>query len=407
MYGRSLALYLRAIALQVDPYGERQLHTPTHKEPEVNTPLTPVATSLPLPPAIQEAVAKKIAAEVAPLQQEVEHLTGALQAYQQTIQREAAHRVENAVLTALGLEEKAPFEDQGATENLRTALSPLCARLGLVGTLEREAVKEETPSSPPPVTPQASPEVLRKAGWVIDEIEGLSGKVRDQPRARFEPLLQALVAEARLLMSQMPTACSAHTRLSQLIPVLTAMKTEAGITGFIKGLAYGADYDWARISAECRRQVKRFDQDTTTPISSPTPKSVPKSAPRMEPPLNPALPWPALPNLRKMLAKQTLVIAGGLVVNEKLDLCQTRFGIKAVWHEIDDSMPATETLCQRIRSGSVGAVILLEGLIGHKQSNKVVDACRANQTPYMMGDRGGTASIEAALHTLDSKLGTR
>lgn len=411
MFGPSVVRYLRAIALQVEPHRallppETPLNAPLPTPP----PIEPTEKKEPLPPSIHNALQTKIVAELRPVLADVARLETGLGRYQAAVRLETERRVENAVLVALGLEQHPPFDDEGVYAEVRAALTQMCLRLGGSCTFEKGEPAAATPVPTivrlPTETFAPLDDMLRKAGALIDEIEALSGRVEGQPQARFEPLLQALVAEARYLLGNLPHSHPSHTRLSQLIPMLTAMKTEAGVIGFIKGLAYGSDFDWTRISHDCRRQVAKFDRDTRTPVAPP--RAAHRAKDKITPaPITQTFPWPALPNLRKMLATRTLVIAGGLVVNEKLDLCQTRFGVKAVWHEIDDSMMRTETLCQRIRSGSVGAVVLLEGLIGHKQSNKVVDACRANLIPYMMGDRGGTASIEAALHALDSKLGSQ
>ena len=115
--------------------------------------------------------------------------------------------------------------------------------------------------------------------------------------------------------------------------------------------------------------------------------------------------WPTLPHLRAALKKKPIVIVGGLVINEKIDLCQKRFGIELEWHETDgDAARAADTMAARIRAGGVSAVLILEGLISHKTSNKITDACKAKKIPYAMGDKGGVASLEAAFNMIEQKL---
>lgn len=100
-----------------------------------------------------------------------------------------------------------------------------------------------------------------------------------------------------------------------------------------------------------------------------------------------------------------IVIVGGICKRQKLQLVADRFGLEVEWHEIDsDSSRDTDVIVKRIKSGSVAAIILLTGLMAHKVSKKVIDACQSCNIPYTLGDRAGTGSLEAALTDLERRL---
>jgi hypothetical protein len=102
---------------------------------------------------------------------------------------------------------------------------------------------------------------------------------------------------------------------------------------------------------------------------------------------------------------RTVVLVGGLSRREKLALIHERFGLEVEWYEIEDDGPkATDTIVKRIKAGGIGAVILLEGLMGHKVSKRVIGACQACNIPYVRADRGGSGSLELAFVELDRKL---
>src|SRR5574338_98178 len=104
---------------------------------------------------------------------------------------------------------------------------------------------------------------------------------------------------------------------------------------------------------------------------------------------------------------KAIVLVGGLVKREKLTLIEERFGLEVEWFDIaDDNPKRTDTIVRRIGAGNIGAVILLEGLIGHKVSKRVVAACQSNNVPCVRADRGGSGSIEVALLELDRKIST-
>lgn len=99
-----------------------------------------------------------------------------------------------------------------------------------------------------------------------------------------------------------------------------------------------------------------------------------------------------LSTLTLQMGQRALVIAGGLRKEAKLRLIQQRFGVPVEWHEIDsDAQRDVEAIVNRIRSGRVGAVILLTGLMAHKVREKIVGACAQYNVPYTTAATGGPA----------------
>ncbi len=115
-----------------------------------------------------------------------------------------------------------------------------------------------------------------------------------------------------------------------------------------------------------------------------------------------------LNTLTLQMGQRALVIAGGLRKEAKLRVIQERFGVPVEWHEIDsDSQRAVDAIVSRIRSGRVGAVILLTGLMAHKVREKIVQACSQCNVPFTSADTGGTGAIEQAFHDLERRLAQR
>jgi hypothetical protein len=111
--------------------------------------------------------------------------------------------------------------------------------------------------------------------------------------------------------------------------------------------------------------------------------------------------------LRERLAQLTkpIVAVGGLCKAEKLRIVNDRFGIDIEWHEVmGDSTRATDAIVRRIKAGNVGAIVLLEGLMGHRVSKRVIEACQACNVPLAMGDRAGTGSLEIAFNEIVRRL---
>jgi|HubBroStandDraft_2_1064218.scaffolds.fasta_scaffold496595_2 hypothetical protein len=114
-----------------------------------------------------------------------------------------------------------------------------------------------------------------------------------------------------------------------------------------------------------------------------------------------------LSGLTLQMGQRALVITGGLRKESKLKLIEQRFGVQVDWHEIDsDSSRAVDAIVNRLRSGRVGAVVLLNGLMAHKVANRITQACNQYGVPFATADRGGTGCIERAFGELERRLAT-
>ena len=112
-----------------------------------------------------------------------------------------------------------------------------------------------------------------------------------------------------------------------------------------------------------------------------------------------------LTSLTLQMGQRAIVIAGGLCKEAKLRTIQRRFGVQVEWHEIDsDAQRDVEALVNRIRSGRVGAVVILHGLMAHKVWERIVHACSQHGVPYTNAARGGTGVIEQAFNDLERRL---
>lgn len=115
-----------------------------------------------------------------------------------------------------------------------------------------------------------------------------------------------------------------------------------------------------------------------------------------------------LNSLTLQMGQRALVIAGGLRKEAKLQTIQQKFGVTVEWHEIDsDAQRDVDAIVNRIRSGRVGAVILLTGLMAHKVRDKIVQACSQYNVPYTTAATGGTGALEQAFNDLERRLANR
>lgn len=116
-------------------------------------------------------------------------------------------------------------------------------------------------------------------------------------------------------------------------------------------------------------------------------------------------------NLRSLtlqMGYRAIVVVGGLRKEAKLQALQRRFGVQVEWHEIDSDAPCeVDSIVGRIRSGRVGAVILLTGLMAHKVREKIVPVCNQYNVPYSTAATGGIGAVEQALNDLERRFSTR
>lgn len=268
---------------------------------------------------------------------------------------------------------------------------------------QRETVPVSVVRIIPPkthTTPEPTAEDIATAKALISEIERTDYSAGHP--LRMAPLMQAHAAEIRCALLRIPERHPVGWQLTQLVSRLARAKTDANIQPFIRGLSRNnRPTDWARLALESRKQVARFDVDAETSNTAPAPAKKTKKAAK-EDDRQTIFNWPSLPNLRERLTKGPLIFAGGVAVPNKLSSIQTRFGIAAEWHPIEDSSPrAVSSLVEKIRKGKVGAVVLLTGLLGHDAWRSIFEACKASGVPCAAGDKGGLGDVQMALDGLE------
>jgi hypothetical protein len=125
--------------------------------------------------------------------------------------------------------------------------------------------------------------------------------------------------------------------------------------------------------------------------------AVPERAAPSEPPPAPASSAPsrshALP----------IVVVGG--VGRKATWLAPELEERVEW--IDTTRQGTVAignLTQRIRSGRVAALVLLEGLVGHRHSEPLVSAAREASIPWAYAGKGGRAALDRALGDVLGRL---
>lgn len=371
-------------------------------------PKEPIAV-VALPEAIQAAAAKKIDTEFAPFSEHVSTLMGDLQIYRDAHKLEIERMVLNKVLEVLGLDPQPEHPTlAGTTQALRRSLTAMCLHLGGVDPFVMPVVESSDPL-PADGTPEDAqkqtlvrfprPEDQAHAERLIQEIEKLRTDAQYEHASRLEHHLQAVVAECRWVQECLPDTYWLHKRIGTYYPILSAIRFENGVQGFIKGLSPNSVGPWDQIAAQARAKVEHFD-------SAHVPGTVKKKKQgKDDSTSSPAWTWPAWEALRKMLETKQLAMVGGVVIPEKVNLIKTRFGLDATWIEVtENSSRSVASVEAQIRSGTIGALVLLEGLVGHATSNRITAACKAAKVPQTLAVRGGTGALEAAFADLNHRL---
>jgi hypothetical protein len=107
--------------------------------------------------------------------------------------------------------------------------------------------------------------------------------------------------------------------------------------------------------------------------------------------------------LSETSSTKPILIIGGHAVKERVGWAKSNFGVHVRWADTYRDKGVDPLLCQ-IRNGANCAVILLEHLMGHRTSKRVVDACKASRTPVTYAGKGGIASMATAFKHLEGRL---
>jgi hypothetical protein len=112
----------------------------------------------------------------------------------------------------------------------------------------------------------------------------------------------------------------------------------------------------------------------------------------------------SFPKLTGLAQSRPVVIFGGIPSPEKVRSYQKELGVQTLeWIEVERH-DRSNTLEGRVRNGSVGAVVVLEGWLKHRQHDSVIAACRTNRIPWAFGGKGGKGLILQAFEALEKQL---
>lgn len=114
------------------------------------------------------------------------------------------------------------------------------------------------------------------------------------------------------------------------------------------------------------------------------------------------------PHLRAAARGGAVVLVGGVRKCKKLDALKRRLGLDVEWIATDASGTSTsQNLAERISRGSIAAVVVLHGLIGHRHYEPLIEAARQARMPVGYGKTAGTASLAKAFAEIEAQLAQR
>ena len=116
---------------------------------------------------------------------------------------------------------------------------------------------------------------------------------------------------------------------------------------------------------------------------------------------------PEYPILHAYTKDSPLITVGGRYIVEH-DRAIKEWGVNHEWidtHNQGGADDKIDALCDRIRSGRVSAVVILNELCGTQHVKRIVAACKIKPvTPYETAKRGTHGAFKAALASLEAKL---
>jgi hypothetical protein len=111
------------------------------------------------------------------------------------------------------------------------------------------------------------------------------------------------------------------------------------------------------------------------------------------------------PTLAAVAQASSVLLVGGVTQTSTVDRVQRELSLCLEWIPVIGQNPAARrNVIGRIKRGKVGAVIVLEGLVGHSLSGPVLRACKTTDTPFAYGGRAGSEQLHAAFRSLEESL---
>jgi hypothetical protein len=357
------------------------------------------------PEDVLEALRVLLETRRAEVAQRVEQIRAAADAYAAALDRQlACELAERAGLTG--------FEPGGVSAAAR-------ALLQLVQGLPELASDAETPSRGSAPRSTGSPaeaaeaptghanafvyEASAEARSLLTEVHSLD--LEGMPGQLFRAYASELAARARSLQDR---GHNAEDIPGRVIRKLTRFAYDRGVLVF--GLKRSDKADWDELARKHRAERDRMlageprqlthrlplarRDENSSPTASDDESDEAESDDRID-----------LPHLQQTTRERPLVLVGGISKQEKLERLQSRYGIQAEWVETQRAgTHAIATLEQRVRDGRIAALVVLDGLLGHKHFEPIVDAARRAGTPLAYGNKGGKASIAGALTEIEAQL---
>lgn len=287
---------------------------------------------------------------------------------------------------------------------------------------------EQAPSSTPQPDSHARRERFERAG-----AHGSALRVRSHRapldaegaalRAEFEALELESLSDAEFASFAAEFAARARHRQERglvaasndfegrIIRRLTALASERRLPKPVFGLARSHSGDWLALAKRARDdRERRAAARAAAAQAGASSARVPVATKTLAPP--PADDEPEdtpldLPRLRARARGVSLIVVGGVAKAEKLERLRRRAEIDIEWIGLDAGKSASTVaaLARRIRDGRLVALVLLNGLLDHKQSEPLMTAAREVGLPVAYADKAGKGAFTRALLELERRLG--
>jgi hypothetical protein len=342
-------------------------------------------------------------------QQRAEAIKAAAESYAAAVEQDlAAELAQRAGLAA----EEGAGNAKLAAQRLRELIEAL-PELAEPPSRQRELPAPSRPTQDdrprPEPAPKRSEVVVYEAGpearslW--EELHSLDFET--MPAPLFRAYASELAARARSLQER---GLNAEDIPGRIIRRLTRLAYDRAVIVF--GLKRSDRAPWDELARKHHAERERILSGEPKQLTHKLPlspelkeKASPPPA-EEEPPEEEPEQQTELPHVRERAQSGPVVLVGGIAKQEKLERLHRHYGIEVEW--IDTQRPgmhAISGLEKRVRDGRVLAVVVLDGLLGHKHYEPIVEAARLARVPVAYGDKAGKASLAAALKEIDAKLG--
>jgi hypothetical protein len=262
----------------------------------------------------------------------------------------------------------------------------------------------------------------------MPEVDALDRDVRALEGPGLSPrllraYLEEFAARARTLQGKGPPFDSAAARI---LSKLKAHAYERGVSD-VYGLSRQHVGSWTSLAARAKARRELLLGPGTTkeevsarmePGASPSSEdepgvldrrpSVPPAAPPVQDEAPPESLVPPLPLLARACERGPVVLIGGIVKHDKVQVVQERFQIPVEWIPTRRSTnTAIASMEKRVREGRIAAVVVLHGLMAHKHFDPLVAAARQINLPFAYADKAGLGSIARAFEEIERSLARR